>query len=168
MNWDAVAAIAELLGACGVIASLVYLGTQVRSSVSQSRQAAAQSVQAKINSQLEALAGNPVLADLYVRGLRGGFSAISETEAMQLSAFYLALIRAYEELLNYHKAGAVDEWAWATVRSTVLATASSAGFADWWAARGTWFSEDFQQHVAAEFKFGERRDLASELRGRGV
>ncbi len=30
MNWDAIGAIAELLGAIGVIGSLVYLATQIR------------------------------------------------------------------------------------------------------------------------------------------
>ncbi len=30
MNWDAIGAIAELLGAVGVIASLIYLATQIR------------------------------------------------------------------------------------------------------------------------------------------
>ena len=30
MNWDAIAAIAQLLGAIGGIASLVYLATQIR------------------------------------------------------------------------------------------------------------------------------------------
>ncbi len=31
MNWEAIGAIAEAVGAAGVIASLVYLGTQIRS-----------------------------------------------------------------------------------------------------------------------------------------
>jgi hypothetical protein len=35
MNWDAIGAIAELLGAIGVIASLVYLATQVGQSRDQ-------------------------------------------------------------------------------------------------------------------------------------
>ena len=35
MNWDAIGAIAELLGAVGVIASLVYLATQIRHSREQ-------------------------------------------------------------------------------------------------------------------------------------
>ena len=30
MNWDAIGAIAELLGAAGVVASLIYLGVQIR------------------------------------------------------------------------------------------------------------------------------------------
>ena len=39
MNWDAIGAIAELLGAVGVIASLVYLATQIRHSRDQMRAA---------------------------------------------------------------------------------------------------------------------------------
>ncbi len=35
MNWDAIGAIAELLGAIGVIASLIYLATQIRHSRDQ-------------------------------------------------------------------------------------------------------------------------------------
>jgi len=30
MNWDAVTGVAELIGATGVIASLVYVGLQIR------------------------------------------------------------------------------------------------------------------------------------------
>jgi hypothetical protein len=35
MNWEALGAIAELLGAIGVIGSLVYLGMQIRHSALQ-------------------------------------------------------------------------------------------------------------------------------------
>jgi hypothetical protein len=38
VNWDAIGAIAELLGAVGVIASLVYLATQIRQSREQMSQ----------------------------------------------------------------------------------------------------------------------------------
>ena len=38
MNWDAIGAIAELLGAVGVIASLVYLAGQIRQSREQTHQ----------------------------------------------------------------------------------------------------------------------------------
>ena len=37
MNWSALGAIAELLGAAGVIASLLYLATQMRQSLSLAR-----------------------------------------------------------------------------------------------------------------------------------
>ena len=34
MNWDAIGAVAELLGAIGVIASLIYVATQIRRNTS--------------------------------------------------------------------------------------------------------------------------------------
>ncbi len=37
MNWDAIGAIAELLGAIGVILTLVYLATQIRQNTESSR-----------------------------------------------------------------------------------------------------------------------------------
>ena len=37
MNWDAMGAIAELVGAVGVVASLAYLAIQIRQSTAQSR-----------------------------------------------------------------------------------------------------------------------------------
>ena len=42
MNWDAIGAVAELLGAIGVIASLAYLATQIR----QNREQMGQNTQA--------------------------------------------------------------------------------------------------------------------------
>lgn len=37
MNWEAIATIAELVGAIGVIASLVYLAVQIRDNTRSSR-----------------------------------------------------------------------------------------------------------------------------------
>ena len=87
MDWDALAAIAELLGAAGVIASLVYLASQVRSSTFQAKQAAAQSRQAAIQSVVNKMNDfyNQVAiassADLWVRGSRGLAELDSESRA---------------------------------------------------------------------------------------
>ena len=50
MNWDAIGAIAELVGAVGVVASLLYVATQVRTSNRAS------AVQAKLAVELQELA----------------------------------------------------------------------------------------------------------------
>ena len=108
MNWEAIAALAELLAALGVIASLVYLATQVRGSARQSRLTAAQSVLSETNRLLQSLP-SAELAEVYARGQKGWVHLESDAEVVQLSAFYLALIRVYEESFNYHKQGLVDE-----------------------------------------------------------
>ncbi len=52
MNWDAIGAIAELLGAVGVIASLVYLATQLRQNTRATRASAYQQWDDSLQSTL--------------------------------------------------------------------------------------------------------------------
>ena len=56
MNWDALGAIAELLGAAGVIASLLYLAVQVRQNTRQTRLAAQQATVRELGVALRAQA----------------------------------------------------------------------------------------------------------------
>ena len=49
MNWDAIGAMAELAGALGVIASLIYVATQIRQST---RASSVEAKLATINSQI--------------------------------------------------------------------------------------------------------------------
>jgi Zn-dependent membrane protease YugP len=44
MNWDAIGAIGEIIGAVAVVFSLIYLATQIRISNRASRQAAEQNL----------------------------------------------------------------------------------------------------------------------------
>jgi len=97
MNWNAVAAVGEFLGAIGVIASLVYLAGQVRSSGYQSRQAAIQSVVNKMNDVWNTMAAAST-ADLWTRGSSGLDSLKGESEGVQFSALMLSIFRPYEEL----------------------------------------------------------------------
>ena len=52
MNWEAVGAAAELLGAIGVIASLLYLATQIRQSTRTARDTALRAMVTGVNHQL--------------------------------------------------------------------------------------------------------------------
>ena len=72
MNWDAIGAVGEILGALGVLASLIYLATQIRDNT-RSLQAA--SLQSILNAPREWFflphAQNPEISDLFARGLNG-------------------------------------------------------------------------------------------------
>jgi hypothetical protein len=148
MNWDAIAAIAELLGALGVIGSLVYLAGQVRSSGDQARQAAIQSVVNKMSTVWNQLAAEST-GDLWVRGSRGMSHLEDETERVRFSAFLFSVFQPYEELYHYHRNGLVDDWTWESISSTCLALMGTPGFADWWELRGDWFSSAFQEYASA-------------------
>ena len=96
MNWDAIAAAAELLAALGVVISLIYLAGQVRGSLNQARQSAIQSLVNQMNNVWTGIAANREHADIWVRGSKGVAELHDETEGVQFSAFLLSIFRPYE------------------------------------------------------------------------
>ncbi len=154
MNWSAIGAVAELLGAVGVIASLLYLARQMRNGAAEARRAAedgrraaAQAVLAKLNTSYQAVSANHQLADVFSRG-SANLSALSPEEATQFSGLLLSFVRPYEELLHYKKGGAVEDWVWESVELVVLPQMTTPGGLEWWAKRRGWFTSAFRAHVA--------------------
>ncbi|MCB1671869.1 MAG: hypothetical protein R3F41_12195 [Gammaproteobacteria bacterium] len=167
MNWDSIAAIAELLGAAGVIASLVYLAIQVNSSSKQARLVAVQSLQAQMNNVWTQMSADERVADILSRGSRGVANLELETDRLRFSALYLSLFRPYEELFHSWKNGLVDDWAWESLTNQCQSHMGNQGFRDWWNFRSDWFSKDFQDHIAEvlakkpEYRRWDRHDPAS-------
>ena len=148
MNWDSIAAIAELLGAIGVIASLAYLAKQVNSGSKQARQSAIQSLQAQMNNVWTQLSSNDRTAELFAAGSKGLSHLKSEKDKLQYSAFMLSIFRPYEEIYYYRNSGLVDDWTWESISSQCHALMGTPGFVEWWELRSDWFSTTFQNHIS--------------------
>jgi hypothetical protein len=70
MNWNAVGAIGEILGALAVFISLVYLASQIRANTLQSRASMAASITVEQSRLLESL-GDPSLAKVAMKLVQG-------------------------------------------------------------------------------------------------
>jgi len=82
MDWDAIGAIGEVIGAAGVIFSLVYLATQIRSSSKQANADAIYNLQKGQSDVMEAFTINPDLAKLLAKARRG--DPLDDSEDIQL------------------------------------------------------------------------------------
>ena len=72
MNWDVVAAIAELVGALGVLLTLGYLAIQIRDNTRSLEAASLQSVlDGPRDRYFLPMAQDREMADLFARGLNG-------------------------------------------------------------------------------------------------
>src|SRR5213075_2259577 len=58
MNWEAISAVGQIVGAAGVIISVIYLAQQVRSNARQTRLASMRSMSDAFNQWLQSLAEN--------------------------------------------------------------------------------------------------------------
>ena len=146
MNWSALGALAELVGAIGVIASLLYLAGQVRHSRRLAQEEAARSVLSKLNAFLDGISRDHGLADVWVRGSRDLSSLKDQAEAVQFSTFLLSIFRTYEEALAYQEAGV--QWDWQGLEAQIREFIHEPGVAQWWSARRHWFSRHFQDTMA--------------------
>ena len=106
MNWDAVGAIGEILGAMGVIATLAFLAFQVRqnsrlletnnSQLQQNHQLAVAEAMGNSNSQqatMIAIGQDEELSKLFYKGLRDYF-ALSQEERMRFAMIIGPLVGA--------------------------------------------------------------------------
>ena len=79
MDWSAIGAIGEVLGATAVVVSLLYLAAQMRNGIRQARLEAGRSLSTGISDMSLALAVNGELSDIYVRG-SGEFESLDPSE----------------------------------------------------------------------------------------
>ena len=68
MNWEAIAAVAEALGAAGVIVSLLYLSVQIRANTRTVKNASYQAVVNSINDWGAKVSTNRETAEIWIRG----------------------------------------------------------------------------------------------------
>jgi hypothetical protein len=67
MDWDAIGAIGEVVGAAGVIFSLIYLGTQIRSSTRQANADAIYNFQKAQADVMDSFSSQPDIARLFAK-----------------------------------------------------------------------------------------------------
>lgn len=147
MNWEALGAMGEIVGAAGVIVSLLYLASQVRNNSRQLRHASAQAVLDKLNGLIGQLAFTSGAGDLWTRGLSGLDALRDDEEIVRFSSMLLQAFWAYEEVLHYRRAGLVEDWAWTHAKAPVEHFMRTPGFQEWWRLRKDWFGEEFRAHV---------------------
>lgn len=147
MNWNAIGAIAELLGAIGVIISLGYLAHQVRQNTRSVRAASYQSWFASYDSFSNLLLGDPGLDALLHRAA----SAPQDLTPEERRRFLGVLRRAFRQLENLyyqHRQGMIDRELFEAWQSIYARSAQGPLFREFWEADQAIFSPPFREFVA--------------------
>lgn len=111
MNWDAIGAIGEIIGATAVIATLAYLSMQIRQSKTSATSANVLSAIESFNPLNMAVGSDPVLASLVNRGV-SDFESLSESERAQYGYIQRAYFNSFWNVFLQHKLGAMSEDMW--------------------------------------------------------
>jgi hypothetical protein len=131
MNWEAISAISETLAAVGVIASLIYLASQLRNN------AVASAVEAKLTMTRfltdfnRDLINNPELYDLWDRGGRD-LDSLERIEFIRFSNLNLNAFWFFSAGHFQKRAGTLDDDDFYEMESIMGFWIARPGVQEWW------------------------------------
>lgn len=145
MNWDAVGALAEIIGAGAVVVSLIYLAAQIRTQNAESRIAGNHAILEGFRNSIADLA-DPNFAELSHRCLED-VGSLSGQELMQVFAAYQRTLRVWEEAYLLHLDGRLDEELWTGMERQYTSLLAHAGIRHVWELRKDYYSKKFREYV---------------------
>ena len=153
MNWEAVGAIAELIGAMGVILSLVYLARQIRQSTDQvslnttaTRATAFQQLLDHHSLFNLKLLEDSALLDALVRSDTSE-SALNQIDRLRLSIFLTSLFRSQYNGYCLYAQGLITPDQWKTVTASLVRLRSRRIVHEVWQQRRKDYPDDFRAVV---------------------
>jgi hypothetical protein len=152
MNWDAIGAIAELAGAVGVVASLVYLGTQIRHSTKASNVEAKLTTTGMHASVVDMLISDPALDELFMRGVVS-MDELTREEIQRFSNLCLKTFWFFSAAHYQLRTGMLDDDNWFETKAILEYELSGAGVRTWWRRLGSKrFSGKFAEFIDTEIR----------------
>ena len=129
MNWDAIGAIGEILGALAVFISLGYLATQIRQSNRQARTDSLRDATKGWTDQHQS-AFDTEEKVAFMRRALSSYSSLSADEKGRLFSTLIGYIAAFDSLYNQHQAGLLQENTFRTLESAFIALVRCPGVTD--------------------------------------
>ncbi len=146
MNWEAINAIAQAIGAFGVVASLWYLGVQVHRSTRVAKIAAQDSAASALRDVTKPYMENAELARIWQVGLENLSALTPEDQSRFFHACY-QFLKAFETIHTHYVYGLLDLELWEGWRELLRHYIASPGMGHYWKIRQDLFSKRFQKFV---------------------
>ena len=145
MNWEAIGAIGEIIGAGAVVISLVYLGRQIQIQNRESQIAAMHEISVGFRDATAVLL-NAGITEIFVRGIHD-FDSLSEEDRLKLVIGLVSVYRAWEEAYIQRDLGRLDDRAWQPMLSYYTLILSSPSGRKVWDLRKDHFDPAFRAFV---------------------
>jgi hypothetical protein len=146
MNWEAIGAIGEILGAVGVIATLAYLAVQIRQNTKMARAATRQ----ELAGQMQTLASDLVTVEGIASILQDHFDGkeLKSSDYLRLLARAFRDFRFWDNAYFQYSEGLLTDDEWRGLRENLKAILQIEAYRDYWSREHSLYSTAFQEQVA--------------------
>src|SRR5215510_7002646 len=127
VNWEAISAIGQIVGALAVVISLIYLAREIRSNARATRRAAMRSLLEAFNRLTQQLSLHSDLAALWLRDRR------------RFSSYIHQLFRNAGDGYHQHLEGHLDPRVWRGLEAVMRDLNACPGVQAWWRSYSRYF-----------------------------
>ena len=142
VNWHAISAIGQIVGAVAVVISLIYVAREIRSNARAARMASTETFIRYLGQLVE----HPHLRELYYRGIHN-FDSLEGADLIGFGVLMTQLFSIYKEMYYQRLDGHLDPRVWHEVEAALPDIIAYPGVQAWWRLRSHWFSEEFVKFV---------------------
>jgi hypothetical protein len=142
MDWNAIGAVGEILGAIAVVATLFYLTKQIHQSTKVARANLSKDLFLTSREAIWDLAANPELTEIFAE-IRG-YEDLDETRR---TMFFQSFFRLYEVVFTLHREGLVDDGIYESYLTMIRVFAASKHFDAYWSVTRRQFHSEFRAYV---------------------
>jgi len=143
MTLEQASFVAQIVSALAVIASLIFVGAQLRRATDAIRAASSDAYTGAYTQFVAAVVENPGFAGIWSRG-RKDPCALTEVEWVRFVAYASAQFRLYDASRVQWLRGRLDDEHWYAVEHHALSFGNQPGMAAAWKLRSHWHSPEFR------------------------
>ena len=135
INWEAMGAIAELVGGAAVLVTLIYLAIQVKQNTATAREAILRNQTDRNMDNSKFIAGTPGMMDIYIRTMDDP-GAVTREERWRFGSYMYGMFLDFQEAYHFSiSQRQVDYW-WPFINKNILFYLGRPGGAAWWNSQG--------------------------------
>ena len=162
MNWDAISAIGEIVGAIAVVVTLLYLAVQMRHSAAATQGARRDTIAQLTTDILVRIASDAELASIFRRG-QNDPESLDDDEAFRFDVLLYTIFDHWETMHSQIQRSTFAEEDWAKYETIIGFYMAQPGAQRFWESFAGSFTKTFQAYVenVAQKKHGVWRENGS-------
>jgi hypothetical protein len=146
MNWDAIGAVGEIIGALAVMVSVIYLAAQVKKQTTESRLAATRELSTSYQTILVSCFGDKELSALYLKATHN-YDELPRDDRFRITFYIHSVMRMFEQHFVHIQKQNVEQIFVDSINLSFEEWLTFPGIQRWWDLSSDMFEPQFREHV---------------------
>lgn len=152
MNWEAIGAVGEIIGAIAVLLTLLYLAIQVRESSKATRLQTAQST-FHLSFEMVTLLASGQNPEVWSKFRREGWKSLTSSEQVRAGSILISLFTTYDSHYHSFLEGTLSPEIHSSYTSRLRLQLKVPSIREWWEYNKQQYTTSFRNHLEELIKF---------------